>query len=268
MKYFKNFGVVFVLFVSMVWAMPTHAAGLNDIQVTAILNLLSSFGADAATIHNVTVALKPSVATDPTTEPHHEGFVCINLKSQMTLGSTDATTGGEVSQLQVFLGDQGTVSAGEPIYPERVVSGYFGPATSRALQKWQKDHGISITTQGVGVVGPKTRAAMRCGEAFQSDTVWSIAPTSGTAPLAVRFTSTLFATHDASEPQHLIDFGDGSANGRITCINSTGTDLGNYRCLQWGVDHVYAASGIYTVKLVRNYNGQTTVLKTSTVIVN
>ncbi|OGG44519.1 hypothetical protein A2841_02920 [Candidatus Kaiserbacteria bacterium RIFCSPHIGHO2_01_FULL_48_10] len=81
--------------------------------------------------------------------------------------------------------------------------------------------------------------------------LFSASPNSGLAPLKVRFTSNKYSTHDASEPQHYVDFGDGAESGRIICLNSTGTDLGSYRCLEWGIEHTYTSSGTYTAKLVR-----------------
>lgn len=50
------------------------------------------------------------------------------------------------------------------IYPEGIVSGYFGPATERAVQHFQKKYGLvtsgSPNTTGFGVVGPKTRSKL------------------------------------------------------------------------------------------------------------
>ena len=83
-----------------------------------------------------------------------------------------------------------------------------------------------------------------------SQATFSANPSSGPASLKVRFTSNKYATHDASESQHYVDFGDGTERGRIICLNSTGTDLGSYQCLVWGVEHVYASGGTYTAKLI------------------
>lgn len=47
------------------------------------------------------------------------------------------------------------------VYPEGLVTGYFGPATERAVQRFQKKYGIAdIGQAGYGVVGPKTRAKL------------------------------------------------------------------------------------------------------------
>lgn len=47
------------------------------------------------------------------------------------------------------------------IYPEGVASGYFGPATVKAVQKFQAKYGLASSGKpGYGVVGPKTRAKL------------------------------------------------------------------------------------------------------------
>lgn len=56
----------------------------------------------------------------------------------------------QVEALQEFL-------ASHPdIYPEGLVTGYFGPLTEQAVKRLQKKHGISQ----VGVVGPQTRSQL------------------------------------------------------------------------------------------------------------
>lgn len=64
----------------------------------------------------------------------------------------------EVGILQEFL------KRDSAIYPEGLVTGYFGPATERAVQRFQAKHGIasggSPAATGYGAVGPKTRAKL------------------------------------------------------------------------------------------------------------
>ncbi|PIW91858.1 MAG: hypothetical protein COZ89_02970, partial [Candidatus Nealsonbacteria bacterium CG_4_8_14_3_um_filter_37_23] len=58
----------------------------------------------------------------------------------------------EVKTLQEFLK---TPPAGGPdIYPEGLVTGYFGSLTEKAVKKFQEKNGI----EPIGTVGPKTRA--------------------------------------------------------------------------------------------------------------
>ena len=67
-------------------------------------------------------------------------------------------TGEDVEELQVFL------SQFPDIYPESLVTGYFGPLTENAVQKWQSKQGIvsggTAETTGYGQIGPKTREAL------------------------------------------------------------------------------------------------------------
>jgi peptidoglycan hydrolase-like protein with peptidoglycan-binding domain len=64
------------------------------------------------------------------------------LKKQLKHGSR----GNDVTILQTFL------AADPTLYPEGLVTGYFGPATSKAIMKFQAKYGISQ----VGTVGPQT----------------------------------------------------------------------------------------------------------------
>jgi hypothetical protein len=65
-------------------------------------------------------------------------------------------SGEDVTQLQILLKAQG-----KDIYPEGLVSGYFGNLTKLAIQRFQKKYGIASSgnewTTGYGMVGPKTR---------------------------------------------------------------------------------------------------------------
>ncbi|HEY4510500.1 MAG TPA: peptidoglycan-binding protein, partial [Candidatus Paceibacterota bacterium] len=85
--------------------------------------------------------------------------MCLRLTYSLYAGQTDAVTGGEVSKLQQFLAGDAS------LYPEGLVTGFFGPATERAVQRLQTKHGIissgSPDTTGYGFVGPQTRAVLQ-----------------------------------------------------------------------------------------------------------
>ena len=64
-------------------------------------------------------------------------------------------TGDDVRALQTFL------ASDSALYPEGTVSGYYGPATTRAVGRFQEKHGIAGPgDSGYGRVGPKTRAKL------------------------------------------------------------------------------------------------------------
>lgn len=150
MKHFLSRGALaFVLLTTFAFPISSHAA-LTESQIQSILGLLSSFGAEQSVITNVNASLRGQA-----TGGSSSSSVCLALNNNLYLDTTDASTDGEISKLQAFLGGR--------------VTGYFGPATLQLVQNWQASHGVvssgSPDTSGYGYVGPKTRAAMRCGNA-------------------------------------------------------------------------------------------------------
>lgn len=127
------------------FGVTAHAAALTAAQVSSIISLLQSFGADAATIANVQASLTgsaPSVPSTPST-PSSCSFT-----RDLTLGAT----GADVTSLQQTLISKGyAIAAG--------ATGYFGAQTQAAVIAWQKAAGI---TPAAGYFGPKSRAAFPC----------------------------------------------------------------------------------------------------------
>ena len=76
----------------------------------------------------------------------------LNISRYLQQGAT----GEDVTELQEYL------ALDSDIYPQGLVTGYFGPLTAAAVRKFQAAHGI----EQVGVVGPKTRAKLQ--ELFQN----------------------------------------------------------------------------------------------------
>lgn len=68
---------------------------------------------------------------------------CVSFTAYQALGSSDAATGGQVTQLQQLLNREGYLSG---------VSGYFDNGTFGAVINYQRAHGIQAT----GTVGPIT----------------------------------------------------------------------------------------------------------------
>ena len=126
-------------------------------QIDALLKQITQLQAQIA-------ALRGQSATTPTTGTSS----CLDLNNSLIMGSTDATTNGEVSKLQNFL-----IAAG--VYPEARITGYYGTLTAQAVMRWQKAHGMDFVTLTSGV-GPMTREKMRCQNAIQTGATvkWSI----------------------------------------------------------------------------------------------
>ena len=129
----------FAMAASMLSLAPmAQAASLTSTQVSAIISLLSSFGADASTIANVQASLTGS--TPVVTTPAPTGTITKDL----TVGST----GAEVTVLQSALIAKGYLTGS--------ATGYFGSLTKAAVIKWQMAAGV---TPAAGYFGAKSRAA-------------------------------------------------------------------------------------------------------------
>jgi len=117
-------------------ASPVFAQSV-DAQIAALLAQLKALQAQIALLQGQSMGAN----------------ACVTLSYNLYADQTDATTGGDISRLQQFLGSK--------------VTGYFGPLTEAAVQRWQAAHGVVSSgmadTTGFGYVGPKTRAAMSCG---------------------------------------------------------------------------------------------------------
>lgn len=103
------------------------------------------------------------------------------LTFNLRLGSTDTAANGEVSKLQQFL------SKDSAVYPERLVTGYFGSLTEAAVKRWQTKNGI----QPVGSAGPVTREAIKQATAI---TAPAITPTVTMAPASTSASTTATST--------------------------------------------------------------------------
>jgi len=139
-----------------VMAGPARAAALTSAQVSAIVSLLQSFGADATTVANVTASLNGQ-ATPGT--PATGGSCSTQWNTNLTVGST----GADVMALQKFLNmDSSTMVASSGAGSPGMETSTFGPATKAAVMKFQTKYGISPVA---GYVGALTRAKLNslCG---------------------------------------------------------------------------------------------------------
>ncbi len=152
-----------VTIVSMFAMTPVaQASSLTSSQVNAIMTLLQAFGADSATIANVQAALmgtsSGTTVQTSTSTPSYNGpgnaSSCMSISGTLSVGSR----GEDVTRLQQFLAQN------KSIYPQGLVTGYYGTETEDAVRRYQALHGIVATgtpsTTGYGIVGPSTRGEM------------------------------------------------------------------------------------------------------------
>lgn len=85
----------------------------------------------------------------------HPNILCPQFARSLAFGSR----GEQVSALQTYL-------SGDPaLYPEGLITGYFGKLTEKAVQRFQAKYDVVLSgspaTTGYGVFGPKTRAKFK-----------------------------------------------------------------------------------------------------------
>jgi len=140
-----------------------HAATLTDAQVQSILGLLTSFGANSATIANVQAALTGTAVTSGSTTTTTGTSAC-SFSRSLTIGAT----GADVTCLQqALIGGGFSIPAG--------ATGYFGTQTRTAVASWQSSKNIA---PAVGYFGPISRAAFNLGGG--STTTTTTTTTTGT----------------------------------------------------------------------------------------
>jgi len=174
----RMFLVVFA-FVLLFTVLPVsvRAAELTQEQKESILQLIQSFGADQIVLDNVSEALGANVplvpeelrASENPVAPKERGNLSkpphALIKQQNPVAATCRMLGSmkrglqgeDVLHVQEFLRKTGD-------FTEASSTGYFGPATERALQMWQARAGVVNSgdpeTTGFGAVGPRTREAI------------------------------------------------------------------------------------------------------------
>jgi len=136
-------------FMFAVAAPQAHAASLTESQISSILSLLSSFGADATTIANVESSLR---GTAPSGGSGSGSTACTFTRS-LTIGSS----GADVTCLQNYLKGTGhfTFAGG--------ATGYFGSITRTAVAAWQAANGVSPAAGYFGTLSRAKYSAMAGG---------------------------------------------------------------------------------------------------------
>ena len=189
-------------------------------------------------------ALVPALASAQTipgdVNPNASATICVNLQNDLSRGTSDAQTAGEVSVLQIFLQSTSTPGSTTP-YLTGDPTGFFGIQTENAVKQFQTDQQLLSS----GYVGPLTRARIRtltCGGGTTTQS-FSATPLSSAAPLAVTFTfPASLGNFLPGAPTYSVDFGDGSTLALLTCNQLTCS-------APITIQHTYAAAGTYTAAL-------------------
>ncbi|MDO8523720.1 MAG: hypothetical protein Q7R74_00655 [bacterium] len=150
-----------VVAVAIVWSLAAtinvaEAATLTESQIQSIISLLQNFGADAATIANVSASLHGT----PTTPTTPAGVCPFTWTRSLTTGAT----GADVLALQKFLNaDSSTQVAVSGAGSPGNETSFFGPATGAAVTKFQLKYTAQILTplgltNGTAFFGASSRA--------------------------------------------------------------------------------------------------------------
>ena len=153
-----------------------------------------------------------------------------------------------VANLQIFLARE------KAIYPSGIVSGYFGPATERAIGAWQIKYGVvpqgTTRADGLGMVGPRTIAMLK--QLWECDgsvtfSWFNASMNGGTASFSAQASS----AYPINPPLLYVDFGDG-AKGVVTAANAVCKTVSGSCSTILSAAHAYKA-GTFTAKLMRVY---------------
>lgn len=153
-------------------------------------------------------------------------------------------TGDDVSNLQIYLAKDSA------IYPEAAVVGVYGPATERAVQRWQKKYGLlaggTPSTTGYGTMGARTLSLLQkvwdCSGPMQ---VGWFSGNNASGAVAFSAQTTSDKPLDASLS---VDFGDG-ASAPVLVTSAVCKTLGGPCSSLMSASHAYSAVGNFTATL-------------------
>jgi len=238
--------------VALLAASPIFAGALTidelRAQVTALLaqiealqqQLAATTGAPAQTTGTST-----TTGATGTAQGTSGAVACPQISRSLQFGST----GDDVSRLQRYL------ALDPAIYPEALVTGYYGALTEAAVKRWQAKHFVvssgTPASTGWGVVGPRTAAvlAIQCPPGTVAGGTGSVGgfikvtPITGPAPLTVTIEATVNTPRSCNAPAYQLDFGDTTSPAQIQ------VPQGNCNERTQVVTHQYTKPGTYTVTL-------------------
>lgn len=130
-----------------------------------------------------------------------------NAHALITASMDVGSTGSNVTELQTYLATNAS------IYPSGLVTGYFGPLTQAAVQRFQTAQGIVSSgtpgTTGYGRVGPQTMMRLNSlmGSPGIPQTSWDTAPTGSTPLIQLGRTNVTvtWSTNEAAQGQIYYD---------------------------------------------------------------
>lgn len=152
-----------ILTVGMFFALgaPVASAALTEGQITSILSLLTSFGADATTIANVDASLRGNAPVGNGNGGGSSASVC---PYTWTRSLTTGDSGADVLALQKFLNATAATSiAASGVGSAGNETDYFGGLTAAAVAKFQDMYASEVLapvglSKGTGYFGSSTRA--------------------------------------------------------------------------------------------------------------
>ncbi|MBI5421082.1 MAG: carboxypeptidase regulatory-like domain-containing protein [Parcubacteria group bacterium] len=123
----------------------------------------SYYSAPTPVITVVTPTSTPVVVTTTSTQAV---VSMVTTPTKITVITTPSSKSVVVLTLTLKLGSQNSqvkilqqlLAQDKDLYPEGLATGYFGPATKKAIERFQKKYGIATTPASLGLVGPLTRA--------------------------------------------------------------------------------------------------------------
>lgn len=230
---------------------PAPVATPAPVPVSSSAQLYAQAQALLARVQQLQAQLGASGATSG------GGDVVLDSSSCPLIGRTlnAGSSGDDVSRLQQFLARDSS------IYPEGLVTGYYGALTEAAVKRWQVKYNIVSSgtpeTTGYGQVGPRTAAAISLlcttgsyggvpgpsGSAGPVGGFIQVTPVSGNAPLTIAVQATVNTVNSCAGAVYTLDYGDGTLPAVIA------VPAGNCTQLTQTLGHAYPYGGVYSVTL-------------------